>query len=102
MKKLIITAAILFAIGMTSLNAQNSGLFNRGLTNESETNDLDNNSNSFNSDNSLGGRAGGQINPVLPGQHGLSDNQGAPLGNGILLLAGMGVAFAACHKRKED
>jgi hypothetical protein len=100
MKKLIITAAILFAIGMTSLNAQNSGLFNRGLTNESETNDLNNNSNR---NNSFGGRAGGETDPILPpGNHGSSGNQGVPLGNGILLLAGMGVAFAACHKRKED
>ncbi|MCR5645633.1 MAG: hypothetical protein K6F96_04485 [Bacteroidales bacterium] len=39
-------------------------------------------------------------NPLLP-QHGQDTNQNAPLGSGLLLLAGMGAAYAAAKRRKE-
>ncbi len=38
-------------------------------------------------------------NPMLP-QHGQDTNQNAPLGSGLLLLAGMGAAYAIGKKRK--
>ena len=39
--------------------------------------------------------------PALPGQHGLGDyTVAAPLGSGLLLLAGMGVAYGIRRKRE--
>lgn len=40
---------------------------------------------------------------VLPNEHGLDYNypaDSAPIGTGLLLLSGMGLAYANCRKRK--
>jgi len=44
-------------------------------------------------------RGGGM--PGLPGEHGLEDNQDAPLGGGALLLIGFGAAYAMSKKNKN-
>ncbi len=82
MKKLALSFAII--LGMTiGVSAQNTGgLFHRGATP-----DYDN--------------AGSEINqPALP-RHGQSTNQdGAPLGSGAMLLIGFGAAYALSKKKK--
>lgn len=39
--------------------------------------------------------------PGLPG-HGSSDNQDAPLGSGLVVLVGLGAAYAFAKRRKEE
>ena len=43
----------------------------------------------------------GLITPGLP-EHGMTDNQNAPLGSGIALLLGLGGAYLVAKKRKEQ
>ena len=38
----------------------------------------------------------------FPGSHTLDYDNPAPLGSGIVLLAGLGVAYAAIKRRKEE
>ena len=82
MKKYITT--IIFALGFgISLNAQSDGFFSyrdNGVTNRS---------------------ASWSVEAALPTSHGLTDHQSseAPLGSGILLLAGLGLGYAL-RKRK--
>lgn len=38
--------------------------------------------------------------PMLPTVHGLNDHQNAPLGSGLLILAGLGLGYAIT-KRKQ-
>lgn len=38
--------------------------------------------------------------PMLPTGHGLNDHQNAPLGSGLLILAGLGLGYAIT-KRKQ-
>ena len=76
MKKLALTLAIVLGLGMASY-AQ--GLFGRG-------------DNGAKDDATL---------PGLPSQHGLTDNQSAPLGSGALMLIGLGAAYAMTKKSKK-
>ena len=86
MKKLALTLAIVLGLGMTTF-ADGGGLFQRGNTQEQE--------NYFKS----GERGGGF--PGVPG-HGESDDQDAPLGTGIAVLAGLGAAYLVGKKRREE
>lgn len=38
---------------------------------------------------------------ALPGSHGSNDDSDAPLGSGIVLLAGMGAAYLLSNKKKD-
>ena len=91
MKKLIMTIAILLGLTMTSF--ADGGLFNRGY-------------------NAKNGQANGYIyfnakntasedvaTPMLP-PHGSDDNEPAPLGSGIAVLAFLGAGYAVAKKRK--
>lgn len=84
MKKLIITITLALGLGM-GLNAQNDGFFTStyGEYRESE-NDW------------------GLDMPLLPGSHGYLDDyscaEQAPLGSGIILLAGMALGYGIKRK----
>lgn len=89
MKKVALTLAIVLGMTVTSF-ADGGGLFQRGVNSE-ET-----------------GMAYGLMNrttydyPTIP-NHQLSDNQdAAPLGSGIAVLIGLGAAYAAAKRRKEE
>ena len=83
MKKTIMTLAIVLGLSVASF-AQ-GGLFQRGNTPE--------NNNEMNR---------GFITPGLPGSHGLTENQDAPLGTGIALLTAFGAAYLVGKKRREE
>ena len=89
MKKQIITIAIVLGLSMTSF-AQ-GGLFHRGANVDGEPSEV-----SFTGD-ATRGRNG---NPMLP-SHGLTDNQNAPLGSGIVLLTALGAGYVVAKRRKE-
>ena len=91
MKKLILTFAVILGISL-SVNAQylgGGGLFERGDVTDEEF-------------YGAGGLRDGMfdITPNLP-KHDQPGNQDAPLGGGILVLAGLGAAYAL-SKRKEE
>ncbi len=88
MKKLALTIAIVLGMGF-GLNAQNSGLFSRGYVYDEE----------FYGAGDF--RGGG--NPLLP-NHNWNNNfdADAPLGSGLVLLAGLGAAYLVGKRRKED
>jgi len=88
MKKLVLTAAIVLGLGMTSFADPNGGLFQRGNTPE----------------NTMGNRdgEGGIVTPGLPHGHGLGGNQDAPVGSGIAVLLGLGAAYLVGKKRSEE
>jgi hypothetical protein len=91
MKKLIITTAILLGIGLTSFAQGN--MFHRN----------DGNGSSYFAEQSTGmrGGEGGILTPGLP-THGLTENQNAPLGSGIVLLTALGAAYLVGKKRNEE
>ena len=89
MKKLVLTMAIVLGLGMASY-ADGGGLFGQGQS-------VDDNS-STPTTIMTGNRLGGT--PGFPG-HGEDGNQPAPLGSGIVLLAGLGAAYAVSKKRKD-
>lgn len=81
MKKLIITIAIIFGLGLTTFADPNGGgLFMRGET--METRD-------------------GSGMPGLPG-HGQNTNQPAPLGTGIALLAFLSTGYLINKRGKKE
>ena len=86
MKKLVLTAAIVLGLGMTSFADPNGGLFQRGNTPENPEN--------INRD--------GIVTPGLPNGHGLPGNQDAPVGSGIAVLLGLGAAYLVGKKRREE
>ena len=92
MKKLIMTTAIVLGLSLTTF-ADGGGMFHRN----------DGNGGSYFAEKSTGMREGegGILTPGLP-THGLSDNQNAPLGSGIVLLAGLGAAYLVGKKRNEE
>ena len=79
MKKVFVTLSLILTLGLGA-SAQSDAFFTYS--------DVDNQQ-----------RSGGTITPVLPGQ-GVGGDQPAPLGSGLLLLAGMGAAYAL--RRKND
>ena len=85
MKKLALTIAIVLGLGLTTFAGHDGGLFKRGATAEK-------------ADNREGG---GIMTPGLPG-HGENNNQSAPLGTGIAVLAGLGAAYLIGKRRKEE
>lgn len=87
MKKTILTLAIVLGITLGA-SAQNRGLFDRGPQRES----YDYYGNYDYRDGLLGFS--------LPGSHGETNDQEAPLGGGALLLIGFGAAYAM-KKRKS-
>ena len=88
MKKLLLTAAIILGLATTTFADPNGGgLFKRGETPE----------------NSMATRYENGETPVTPG-HGQTGNQNgeAPLGTGIVVLLGLGVAYLIGKKRSEE
>ena len=90
MKKLIVTIAIIFGMGMTTFAQdvevyERTGLFNKapGIFREGEPGDED---------------------PLfgLPSEHGLENDVDTPLGSGIAVLVGLGAAYMVGKRRKED
>ena len=82
MKKLVIALALILGLSFgTQSYGQNGGLFSKG----SDATLTENNDNRY---------------PGLPG-HNRNGNQPAPVGSGLLLLMGMGAAYAASKRRKE-
>jgi len=89
MKKLIITAAIVLGLGMTSFaDPTGGGIFKRGAVPDEEYN--------------MGKNRDGHA-PLLP-NHGSSDNQDgneSPVGTGIALFVGFGVAYMLGKNSKK-
>ena len=91
MKKLAITIAIVLGLGMTSFADPNGGgLFQRGLTPDEEYYGLGYYNN----------YREGEM-PLLP-THGETNNQGAPLGTGIVVLTALGAAYLVGKRRREE
>ena len=85
MKKLALILAIVLGLGMASF-ADNSGLFGRGRTVQESKTDSPNTG----------------LFPTLP-VHNLVGNQPAtPLGSGVVVLLGLGAAYAVAKKRREE
>ena len=82
MKKIALTFAII--LGMTIGAFAQGGVFGRGETRSS-----------------YGTREEGDGPMIaLPDEHGLTGDQGAPVGSGIAVLIGFGAAYAAAKRRK--
>ena len=77
MKKIILTIAIVLGIGFGA-SAQSDAFFTQNFSEYREAADTE--------------------TPRLPG-HALITNQDAPVGTGLLLLAGMGLGYAALRKK---
>ena len=94
MKKTLLTIAIILGLGISSYaqtfkgseadDSQEFGLF--GFVKDGVY---------------MRGEGGDDIDLELPGQHGLDDDQDAPLGSGIAVLMGLGAAYAFGKRRKE-
>ena len=82
MKKLVLTIAIVLGMGIAA-SAQ-GGLFQYGFEDEFALN-----------------RDGGLAMPGLPGEHGMTGHQDAPLAGGALLLIGFGAAYALKKKNEK-
>lgn len=80
-----LTLIIAIVLGMTiGASAQNGGLFGKGPDRQGESYDS---------------RSDGPM-ISLPTTHGDTNDQGAPLGGGALLLIGFGAAYALRKKKK--
>ena len=92
MKKLALTIAIVLGLATTTFadNYYGGGLFQRGIADEE-----------YYGMGYYSNREGGGLMPTLPG-HGETDNQDAPLGSGIALLAGLGAAYLVGKRHKKD
>ena len=90
MKKLALTIAIVLGLSLSTFaEFGGGGLFQRGITDEEYY--------------GMGYYDISRLNgaPMLP-NHGLFENQNAPLGSGIALLTALGAAYLVGKKRKED
>ena len=94
MKKLTLTLAIILGISMTSF--ADGGLFNRGYNAKNGFSGY-----TYFNTNEFGVRENEGNMPLLP-SHGENTNQPAPLGSGIVLLAGLGAAYMVAKKRREE
>ena len=90
MKKLALTTAIVLALSFTTF-AQD-GMFHR-------SDNAKNGGNGYALYESKGELKGGF--PGVPG-HGETGDVDAPLGSGIVLLAGLGAAYMVAKKRREE
>ena len=89
MKKLALTTAMVLALSLTTF-AQGGSMFHRENSGENGTSLYE----------SKGGFNKG-FGPNLPG-HGETGDVDAPLGSGIVLLAGLGAAYMVAKKRREE
>ena len=89
MKKIALTTAIVLALSFTTF-AQD-GMFHRANSGENGTSLYE----------SKGGFYKDGFGPNLPG-HGSNENNDAPLGSGIVLLAGLGAAYMVAKKHREE
>lgn len=85
MKKIILAIALFAAV---SANAQSDGFFTSSYNN-------------YEQNRTTSGTGYWAEEIGLPG-HGLDYNQAAPLGSGLLLLAGMGIAYGARKKSSRQ
>ena len=86
MKKFTLTMLIVLGLGFTALAQGNGGFFEKGPGRGEDY---------YNRETT-----GGLIH--LPGEHGSEDDSdGAPLGTGITVLAGLGAAYLVAKRRKE-
>jgi len=91
MKKIIATTAIILGLTMTTF-AQ-GGLFHRGAgTGDGERAEY--------SLTKTGADAGDAV-PMLPNHNASGDNQPAPVGSGLVILAGLGAAYLVGKKRNK-
>ena len=90
MKKLTLTLALVLTMGLSSF-ATNTGEEEGGLFEAAS-------SKFFGMEYT--NRDGESL--MLPSSHGLDDDADAPLGSGIVLLAGLGAAYLVGKKRKEN
>ena len=87
MKKLALTVAIVLGLSVASF-ANGGGLFGQGQAAPEQSNSA------VMSGNRLGG------DPALPNR-GQPANPAAPLGSGIVVLIGLGAAYAVAKKRED-
>lgn len=92
MKKLILSIAIVLGLSMTTFAGPgDGGLFGGGYSNQESI-------------GLLGSREGEPTEiatPGLPKQHNMQGNQDAPLGSGVIMLLGLGAAYAFTKKKEE-
>jgi len=81
MKKLTLTMLLFLGLGFSAM-AEGGGLFEMGDTRD-------------------GGTRTTGTGLMLPGQHGLTDDQSAPLGTGTMLMLGLGAAYLATKKNNK-
>lgn len=90
MKKTVLTIAIVLGLSVGAIaqyfNNQGGGLFQMGP----EPREYDGRSNDM------------TYSPMILPEHGVTYNQTAPLGSGIAVLMGLGVAYLVGKKRKEE
>ena len=88
MKRTLTTLAIILSISLAGMaQQQGGGLFGRGAVLEEAYNDYNY-------------RDGSGL--ILPSGHGGdTDQNGTPIGSGLLLLAGMGAAYLISKKKKD-
>lgn len=79
MKKVIATVAIILGLGVGA-NAQSDAFFTQNFSDYRSAEDV--------------------VTPRLPAHELMSNQDAAPIGTGLLLLAGMGLGYAALRKRK--
>ena len=84
MKKIALLTTIILGLAIGAM-AQGGGLFQRGAEPEYS--------------GTYGNRDGDS--PMLP-NHGLPDDQTAPVGTGIAVLTALGGAYLVARRRKED
>ena len=94
MKKLALTIVIVLGLGVSAF--ADGGLFQRGY----------NAKNGFSGYTYFGATDMGEeretfASPLMP-IHGLETDQNAPVGSGIVLLMGLGAAYMAAKKRREE
>lgn len=81
MKKVLLSVALVLALGFGA-KAQSDNFFN----------DWEDFSNGYDREIDY---------LLLPNEHGLIDNQGAPLGSGLLILTALGAGYALRKKNEE-
>jgi len=86
MKKLIMTIAIVLAMGLGAY-AQEGGLLNRGVNFDKQE---------------KGSMGKGTLGPGMPGHGETGDQDATPLGSGVAVLLGLGTAYLIGKKRNEE
>ena len=98
MKKLVLTTALILALGLTTFAQSGGGALRRSKEYREYLN-------AGKMNNQAGGLRTNNNTPLLPNSFdnpGDFDGTDAPLGSGIAVLIGMGAAYAIGKKRKED